>query len=180
MSTQAVLTYADLASFPDDGLRRELLQGELLVSPSPRVRHQRIVGRLHAQIAAHIDEHGGAEVLLAPMDVVLSNITVLEPDLLIVADRQSDIVTEMNIQGPPALVIEVLSDPRVDRIRKRDLYARYGVPEYWIVDPDADRVEIYRLEGDQFRKPEIIEPGEDLTTPVLHGLTIDLAKIFRR
>lgn len=180
MAEPASLTYADLASFPDDGLRRELLDGELLVSPAPRLRHQRIVGRLHFAIEAHLREHGGGQVYIAPADVVLSERTVLEPDLLFVSDQQLDILTEANVQGAPALVIEVLSDPRIDRVRKRDLYARYGVPEYWIVDPDADRVEVYRLQGDRYAKPEILEPGETLATPLVDGLAVDVAELLRR
>ena len=180
MPEQKLLTYADLASFPDDGLRRELLEGELLVSPAPRLRHQKTVGRLHGAIWVHLEQVGGAEVYLALTDVVLSDITVLEPDLLVVTDRQRAQLTEKNIQGPPALVIEVLSDPRIDRVRKRDLYAKYGVPEYWVVDPDAGQVEIYRLTDRTFAAPQVLKPGELLATPTLPGLSIDLATLFRR
>lgn len=180
MAEAAGLTYADLASFPDDGLRRELLEGELLVSPSPKVRHQEVVGRLYVVLANHLARRGGGRVYVAPLDVVLSDRTVLEPDVLFVSEEQLGILTEANVQGPPALVVEVLSDPRVDRVRKRDLYARYGVPEYWVVDPDADRVEVYRLAGERYAKPEILEPGETLTTAALPDLRIDVAELLRR
>lgn len=180
MSQGHAFTYADLASFPHDGLRREIIDGELIVSPSPKTRHQRVVGRLYLTIANHIAASGGGEVFVAPLDVVLTERNVIEPDLLFVADDQTEILTEPNVQGTPALAIEVLTDPRLDRVRKRDLYARFGVAEYWVVDPDADRVEIYRLLGDSYAKPEILEPGETLTYEGLPGLQIDLAALFAR
>lgn len=178
MADSGLLTYRDLQEFPDDGLRREIIDGELIVSASPFLRHQRLVGRLHLIFGNYLEEHGGGAVYFAPADVVLSDINVVEPDLLFVAEDQRDIETEANIQGVPALVVEVVSNARMDRIRKRDLYARFGVPEYWIVDPDADRVEIYRHDGTGYPKPEMLEPGETLTYERLPGLAIDLTRLF--
>ena len=180
MAEHGTLTYDDLASFPDDGLRREILGGELVVTPAPRLRHQDIVGRLHLDLGGLVKQHGGGRVYLAPTDVILSIRDVVEPDLVFVADRQIDILTEKNIQGVPALLIEVLSDARTDRVRKRDVYAAFGVPEYWIVDPDADRVEIYRLDGDRYGKPEILEAGDTLTFAALPGLAISVAELLAR
>lgn len=174
------LTYADLAAFPDDGLRRELIDGELIVSPSPLVRHQRLVGFLHLRLAGFVEANGGGEVFIAPMDVVLSDRNVVEPDLFFVPSSAANIVERANIQGVPSLTIEVLSNPRVDRVRKRDLYAAFGVAEYWIVDPDADRVEVYRTQGEGYGKPLILEPGESLTYDLLPGFTLDLSKLFDR
>lgn len=176
MPEGATLTYADLASFPDDGLRRELIDGELIVSPSPRTRHQQVLARLYLIVGNHIAASGGGEAFFAPLDVVFTDRNVVEPDLLFVADDQREILTETNVQGSPALVVEVVSDPRLERVRKRDLYARFGVPEYWVVAPDADRVEVYRLRGDAYAKPEILEPGETLTYDRLPGLRIDLRR----
>lgn len=183
MPEPAALTYDDLVSFPDDGLRRELLDGVLVVTASPVTRHQRIVGRLHYEFEAHLREHGGGEVFVAPLDVVLTPHDVVEPDVLFVAADQTRIATEKNIQGPPALVIEVVSDSRIDRVRKRDVYARERIAEYWIVDPDADRVEIYRPDGatsGRYGKPEILEPGDTLTYARLPGLAIDVAGLLAR
>ncbi|MGH2829186.1 MAG: Uma2 family endonuclease [Actinomycetota bacterium] len=184
MPEQTALTYANLAAFPDDGLRRELLDGELIVSPSPRTRHQEIVGRLHLVFGNHVAAHGGGRVFIAPLDVLLSDTNVVEPDLFFVADRDDGIVGELNVAGVPTLVIEVLSQPRIDRVRKRDVYARFGVPEYWIVDPDSDWVEIYRLVGaagaGRYAKPEIRQPDETLAYEGLPGLAIDLSALFAR
>ncbi|HEX9695935.1 MAG TPA: Uma2 family endonuclease [Actinomycetota bacterium] len=174
------LTYADLAAFPDDGLRRELIHGELIVTPSPLVRHQRLVGFLHLRLAGFVEQHGGGEVFLAPMDVLFSNDSVIEPDLFFIPSDSSEIITRANIQGVPALVIEVMSDARIDRIRKRDLYAEFGVPEYWIVDPEADRVEVYTMRDGGYGKPAIVEPGETLTCDAIGGFTLDVTTLFAR
>ena len=182
MPEGGLYTYADLETFPDDdNLRREIIDGELIVSASPILRHQRLTGRLFNALSNHVDRNGGGEVFVGPADVILSDINVVEPDVLFVADEQLEILTEKNIQGVPSLVIEVLSsNPRLDRVRKRDLYARFGVREYWIVDPESDRVEVYRLAGSTYGKPEILEPGETLMFERLPGLEIDLEKLFAR
>jgi Uma2 family endonuclease len=180
MAAGRALTYEDLASFPDDGLRRELLDGELIVTPAPRLRHQDIVLSLGMALRNYLSAHGGGRVFIAPADVILSEHDVVEPDVLFVADAQLSILTEANVQGVPALVIEVLSNPRIDRVRKRDAYARFGVPEYWIADPDADRVEVYRLAGDRYAKPEIFEPGDQLSYEGLPGLVVDVMALFAR
>ena len=178
MESAGTLTYEDLLAFPDDGLRRELIDGELIVSPSPKTRHQTISVRLTLAIGNHVAEHGRAKVFHAPLDTLFSERDVVEPDLLVVLDEQEEIITKNNIQGVPALLIEIVSDPRLDRVRKRDLYERVGVPQYWIVDPDADRVEVFRLTEGRYGKPEILEPGDDLTLDVLPGLRISVADLL--
>jgi Uma2 family endonuclease len=178
MAEGRVLTYQDLLAFPDDGLRRELINGELIVSAAPYLRHQRILGRLHLALGNHVAAHGGGVVYLAPSDVILSDINVVEPDLVFIADSQLDIQTEANIQGVPSLLIEVLSNARVDRVRKRDLYASFGVSEYWIADPESDRVEVYLYDGAGYAKPVILEAGDEITYEGLPGLRIAVADLF--
>ncbi len=178
MERAGTLTYEDLLAFPDDGLRRELIDGELIVSPSPKTRHQTISVRLTLALGNHIETHGGAKVFHAPLDTLFSERDVVEPDLLVVLDDQQEIITEPNIKGVPALLIEIVSDPRLDRVRKRDLYERVGVPEYWIVDPDADRVEVFRLGDLGYGKPVILEPGDELTFEPLQGLRILVADLL--
>lgn len=172
--------YADLATFPEDNLRREIIDGELIVTAAPYLRHQQVLLELAVLFSTHLKSYGGGRVFIAPADVVFSDVNVVEPDLLFVPDDRQGILTEKNIQGVPALVVEVVSDTRMDRVRKRDLYARFGVPDYWIVDPEADRVEVYRLTGDAYAKPEILEPGETLTYDGLPGFAIDLRQLFAR
>ena len=178
LRTTSPFTYEDLVHFPDDGQRYELVDGEVYVTPSPSTRHQDIVLRLARRIADHLDRHAGGRVYVSPLDVVLSSTDVVEPDVVFVAEAEAGKITRPNIQGAPTLAVEVLSDPRHDRVRKCRLYARFRVPEYWIVDPDGGGVEVHRLEGDDYGPPAVVEPGATLTTPLLPGLEIDVADLL--
>jgi Uma2 family endonuclease len=144
---RAVLTYRDYAALPDDGRRYELHEGELSVTPAPGTRHQRVIGAMYVLLRAHVEAHRLGEVFLSPVDCILSDITVLEPDLVYLDPTRAYLVSERAIEGPPTLVVEVLSPSTttIDRSRKRELYTRYGVPYYWIVDPVAGAIEAYGL-----------------------------------
>ncbi len=141
------LTYADFLLFPDDGMRHEIIDGVHYVTASPNPGHQDLVGRLYLAIG---DPPGDAAApgprFLSPLDVVMSNYDVVEPDLLFVAGDQQAILTEANVQGAPALLVEVLSRAPVVAMRasKRQLFDRVGVREYWMVDPKARRVAVFR------------------------------------
>ncbi|MEZ5288070.1 MAG: Uma2 family endonuclease [Vicinamibacterales bacterium] len=180
------LTYDDFVLFPDDGKRHEIIDGEHYVTPSPNVRHQRLVGRLLCAIERYLRANPCVgEVFSAPLDVVLSHFDVVEPDLLFVAGDQADILTEKNVQGPPALVIEVLSKGtrKRDAQTKRRLFERSGVREYWLVDPELDAVQVFRPtpEGRLARAAELTaEDGGVVTTPLLPGCQIDLRELFRK
>ena len=136
MVARTVLTYEGLQAAPNDGLRRELLGGDLYVSPAPSPMHQRAVRDILIALDAYAREHGG-EALDSPIDVVFSSIDAVQPDVVYFAADKLSIIGEKNVQGPPSLVVEVLSPSSsdVDPERKLATYARFGVPEYWIVDP---------------------------------------------
>jgi len=179
------LTYDDFLLFPDDGKRHELIDGEHYVTPSPNTRHQRISGRLHLLIGNWLDAHSAGQVFYAPFDVVFSNFDVVEPDLLYMSnERAADVLTEKHVAGVPEIVIEIGSPGtrRRDETLKRRLYARTGVSEYWIVDPTVDAIRIFRRIGDglSFDRPLELsaEAGDVLTTPLLPGLEIPLARVF--
>jgi len=171
-------TYEDYLDFPDDGKRYEIVDGEVFVTPAPNVRHQDIVGWLFVRLYQHVDLHGGGRVFVAPVDVVLSPTDVVEPDILFVADIDTPRITAANLQGPPTLAVEVVSDPRHDRVRKRRLYAQFGVAEYWLVDPDGERVEVYRLSGQEYPTPTLLEAGTVLTSELLPGLSIEVTALL--
>lgn len=139
----AALTYDDLQNIPEDGHRYELLDGTLLVTPSPNHAHQRCVLGLAVLLrdAAPPDQ----EVIIAPFDWLIGPRTSFEPDVLVA--RRAD-VGERNLPHPPLLAVEVLSPStrRIDLVLKRDAYAAAGVPSYWIVDPDVPSVTALRLE----------------------------------
>ena len=167
------LTYQDLQAFPEDTFRRELIDGELIVTAAPATRHQRVVVKLVVRLFAYCELHGG-EVLTAPYDVYFSDTNVVEPDVLFVRPENLGRFEKRFIRSAPDLVVEVSSPTtrRLDLIRKRELYERFQVPEYWFVDLDADRVEVYRLEGGGYRRPILLGRGDTLDTPQAPGFTL--------
>jgi Uma2 family endonuclease len=178
------LTYEDFLLFPDDGSRHELIDGEHYVTPSPTPRHQVLAGRLYFAIELFLRQHpGGGRVFFAPLDVVLTRWDVVEPDLLFIAGDQEQILTDKNVQGAPALVIEILSPGtrKVDEQIKRRLFEREGVREYWLIDPELNLVEVFRREADgsfpresQLRR----EAHHVLSTPLMAGLAIPLDELL--
>jgi len=183
----ARITYDDLvAMFPDeDDVRRELIDGELFVAPSPLVRHQRLVWRLTLSIGSHLEAHPEqGEAFGSPLDVVMTPYDVVEPDVLVVLGDQRDILTDKNVQGAPGLVVEILSPStrKRDLTAKRQLFAREGVREYWIVDPDRNNVAVYRRNADgSFPLAITLDAtdAETLTTPLLPGWELQLERWFR-
>lgn len=173
------LTYDDLASFPDDNLRRELIDGELVVTSSPGPPHQGVTGNLHVALWTYARAHGG-RAYTAPLDVHFASSTVLEPDVLYIRPERVHLIGRTYIAGPPDLVVEVSSPStrRLELVRKRDVYERFGVAEYWYVDRDADRVEVHRLDGDRYGAPLLLGLDEELTSPVLPGFALAVAEVF--
>lgn len=176
------LTYDDLLLFPDDGKRHELIDGDHYVSPSPNVRHQRVLLRLVMAIQPFVREHRLGEVFFAPLDIVLSIHDVVEPDLLFVSAERAAIVGKANLSGAPDLVVEVLSpsNRRYDEVLKRELYERAGIQEYWLLDPEADTVKVFRRDGERFGRPLLFSrhDGDVLATPLLPGLEIPLEVVL--
>ena len=177
------LTYEDYVLFPEDGQRHEIIDGEHYVSPAPSTKHQRTSMRLSSRLHVFAEEHRLGEVFPAPTDVLLSRYDIVQPDILFLSKERSEILTEKNIQGAPDLVVEILSDRtrRLDEGLKHGRYELFGVREYWIVDPMADQVHVYRAEGEGFKKTaELSAEAEDiLTTPLLPGFEIPLGDLFR-
>ena len=174
-------TVDDYMTAPEEK-RYQLLAGEMVLAPSPTSRHQRLLRRLSAALDRFVTENALGEVWFAPLDVVLSDYDVAQPDLLFVSNARAGIVTEANIQGAPDLVVEVLSpaSTQYDRGYKRTLYGRSGVLEYWIVDPESRTVEVY-VAGDRgLDHRATYSGGETLTSQLLTDLAIDLEAVFPR
>lgn len=182
--SQKKLTAAEFLSWPDDGRHQELIGGVHYVTPSPKFSHQEIVGRLHLAIGNFLAtrRHLG-RIILARFDVVLSDYDVVEPDLLFLAGDQQSILTEANVQGAPALVVEVLSPStrRRDEGIKRRLFDQKGVREYWLVDPKNCRVSICRRSEDG-SFPVVLTlsaaADEHLDTPLLPGFELSVSELF--
>jgi Uma2 family endonuclease len=164
--------------FPDDGLRHEIIDGKHYVTPSPNPRHQILLGRLHFEIERFLRAHAGTgRVFLAPLDVVFTKWDVVAPDLLFVAANQDRMVTDRNVQGAPALVVEIASPGTRTRDEqvKRQLFDRGGVREYWIVDPHFNTVRVFRRQADEsFQSVAELTSVDVLTTPLLAALEIPL------
>ena len=177
------LTDEDFLSFPDDGRRHELIGGDHCVTPSPSVSHQRASRNLLTALHQHCRESGHAEVFEAPLDVLLSMHDVVEPDLFVVLSEQQEILSENNVRGAPAIVIEILSPGTRarDETLKRDLYARAGVREYWMVDPDARAIRVCRWPAAGQPGPVTdlaAAAGDALTSPLLPGFALEVAGLF--
>lgn len=177
------LTYDDLVQFPDDGKRHELIDGEHYVTAAPNTRHQRVVTRLTGLLWSFAQSRRLGEVFVAPFDVVLSDTDVVEPDLLFVSPaRAAHTLTDANMRGAPDLVVEVGSPStrKVDETTKRRLYERYGVGEYWVVDPELDEIKVDRRADDRFERVALLsaEQGDVLTSPLFPGLELPLTDVF--
>ena len=178
------LTYRDFVHFPDDGRRHELIDGKHYVTPLPATRHFQLSIRLILALGNFLESHPLGELCGTRFDCVMSLFDVVEPDVAVILNDQRHILTEPNIQGAPALVVEIASPAtrRRDRRQKRDLYARAGVREYWIADPDLNSVTVFRRTP-QGRLPTAetlsAEDGDSLTTPLLPGFTLNLSHYFR-
>lgn len=174
------LSADDLTAVPDDRNRYEIVGGQLIVTPSPSTRHQHVLTQLATWLNLHLIQNQPGTVFVAPMDVRLSFYDVVQPDLLVVLDDRRDIIQEQAIVGAPNLVVEILSPSSriTDRVDKAALYASSGIEEYWIVDPGAETVTVYGLDGDHFSPSAELKRSEDLYSVVLSGLVLDLDLIF--
>ncbi len=178
------LTVDDFMLLPDDGKRHEIIDGVHYVTPSPVTRHQAILGRLHLSLGNFLAEHPQlGRVFFAPFDVIFTRWDVVEPDLMVIAGDQLDILTAKNVQGAPAIVVEILSPGtrKVDEQIKRRLFDRGGVREYWLIDPELDLVKVHRREEDGAfpRVAELTREADDvLTSPVLPGWSLALGRLL--
>ena len=169
---QRKLTYDDYARLPDDR-RWELFDGEAFMVPSPDVEHQRIVGRLHRQIAEYLERNGGGSVFMAPLDVVLAEENIYQPDLIFVADADESVIKDKHIRGVPTWVMEVISDPVRDLRDKREIYMRFEIREYWALDPEMRSVTVFRP-GTQ----PMTSSAAQLSPGVLPSLVVYLVDVF--
>lgn len=175
------LTYEDLRRMPDDGKRYELIDGEVYMTPSPNTKHQMIVGNLYAALRRFAAEQGLGKVFLSPFDVVFGERTAVQPDLLFIRKERLSILTDLNVQGAPDLVIEVLSPSTAafDRETKLQVYARAGVPELWYVDPREEIVEVLNLSADRrYTKTATLSGDAPVPSQALSGLRLTLSEVF--
>ncbi len=174
------LTYEDYAKTPE-GERWELIDGELIMPPSPKEAHQAVQVDLGLPMHLFARENDLGKIYLAPFDVVLSDTDTVQPDLLFVSKERLHIITADNVQGAPDLVVEIRSPStaRQDWTVNRELYARHGVKEYWLVDPEAATVAVLLLDGRELKVAGVYGEGDTLDSAVMSGFSIALAEVFR-
>ncbi len=182
MTTQSRtrLTYWDYMALPESDERYELIDGVLYLTPSPLSEHQLFLMVLIRVLDDFVRSNELGRVLVAPLDVVLSDEDVFQPDLLFISDERLDIITRRNVQGAPDLVVEVLSDATAmrDRTLKRERYAKYGVREYWMADIERRTIEVLALtDGELVLLGEYGE-GDMLSSPLLDGIILDISDAF--
>lgn len=174
------LTYEDYCAIPEDGKRHEIIAGDEYVSPSPGFLHQLICERLSRALAEYCESQKMGVVLTAPFDVAPSREDVMQPDVLYIARARMPEIRDTHLEGAPDLAIEIISPAtrRVDEVVKRQRYEKFGVQEYWLIDPENRSATIYRRAGECFAPAlEIAEAGA-LASPLLPGLSIALAPLF--
>jgi Uma2 family endonuclease len=178
---QGKWTYKDWLQLPDDGYLYEVIDGVLYMSPPPLIRHQRGIIRFADLFLAFLKLHPMGEVLIAPVGVRFPNQPVpLQPDIVFVKAERLGIIGENYIEGVPDLIVEILSPSNwlYDRREKMQVYQEAGVPEYWIVDPRAQTIEIYVLEQGVYQMVGQYGMGTAATSLVLPGFQVPVDVIF--
>jgi Uma2 family endonuclease len=158
----------------------ELVNGYIIKKRTPSPFHQQIVTELTSSINAYTKEKQLGDCYVSPIDVFFDKYNNTQPDVLFIKKDRLFIVTHDGIMGHPDLIVEVLSPStyRNDRTSKKDLYCQFGVPEYWIVDPKNQAIEVYSLENDDYTMSSFaIETGE-IESKVLEGFKMDIALVF--
>ncbi len=179
------LTYQEFREleFDDnDNFWYELINGELVKKQAPSIRHQRISREIDFCLTEYSKKTGAGEVLYAPVDVILDDGNAYHPDIFFIKKERYFILDEDEqiVRGAPDLVIEILSKSTAvyDRGEKKDIYEKYGVREYWIVDPEKKSIEVYSLKDERFRLTIYLEDSGILESPGLEGFEMDIAKVF--
>jgi Uma2 family endonuclease len=184
MSTKHLITVADLDNYPDDdGNRYELIEGELLVSRAPGIPHQLVLFRLQGKFFQYLEENPIGRMVPGP-GAVFSDFDAVIPDLVFVTnERWEQIVEGTRFVAAPDLVIEIVSPGRENRRRdvdlKRRLYGRYGVREYWIVDPEDQSVGVYELNGANLELVNVFKDDSKIHSAVLPHLSLTSSVIFK-
>ena len=172
-------TYGDYLLL-DDNVRCEITQGDLVMTPSPNLIHQRISRELEFALWQYIKNRELGEIYYAPVDVVFDNENILQPDIVVVLKDNEEILKEKAIVGTPDVIMEIISPTSItrDRNEKHKLYEKFRVPEYWLVDPRNKSIEVYTLENDEFQLFSFAAETGPIKSKVINGFEIDVAEIM--
>jgi Uma2 family endonuclease len=179
LTDKPIWTYTDYCVLPQDYHRHEIIEGDHIVTPSPTTRHQKVLAALQFLLDSHIRSRKLGTLLFAPMDVVLSETSVIQPDLLFVSTLREHIITDPYVDGPPDLVIEALSAPTaaMDRGGKMRLYAKYGIPHYWIVDPQGPTLETFELRQSEYQLQAKFDSTDTAVSSLFPCLLMPMAEL---
>jgi Uma2 family endonuclease len=175
------ITRHDYEDMPAGPPYYQVIEGDLVMSPSPNIYHQAIAGRIYSVLLQFLEKHPLGEVFVAPLDVFLSEINVYQPDVIFISNQRRSILTEHGLEGAPDLAVEVLSPgtAKVDKGSKRKVYARTGVKELWLVDVEAKLIHVYQLAKDAEMPTATHDEKAVFSTPLLPGLRLKAASIFK-
>ncbi|MGH2706214.1 MAG: Uma2 family endonuclease [Actinomycetota bacterium] len=181
MATESsrIHTYQDLLAMPETNRIVELIGGELIMTAAASYRHQKAAFKIARRLDDFCEAYGG-EMLDAPFAVYFSDTDVVEPDVIYVRPENLGRIEERRLVGPPDVAVEVSSPSmrQIDVSRKLRLYEANGVPEYWYVNLEADRVEVHRLGDQGYGLPALYGRGDVLESPLLPGLAIAVGEIL--
>lgn len=180
---ESLFTIKDIELMPDDGNRYEVIEGELYVSRAPGIPHQRVTANVVGMFWTYLSENPIGEILPTP-GLVFDRYNAVIPDLVFYThERAKQIIEEERLVAAPELAIEILShgyqNVSRDRVAKRNLYAKRGVTEYWIIDAYERAVEIYRLGKDSLDLVATLHDDDEVSTPLLPGLKFKASSLFR-
>jgi len=173
-------SYNDLIELPDDGNRYEIIDGELIMSPSPKIIHQAVSRNLEYELITFAKKNNSGYVYHAPCDVFFDDFNVLQPDIIFITSQNKNIITEANIKGVPDLVMEILSPSTgyYDLVSKKEKYEQYGIKEYWIVDPEKQWIEIYVLENNAYKMYNRQDKEGQIESLILKDFSVKFKNIF--
>ena len=183
MQTAAVVfTYDDYLAIPPDGKRYEIIQGELCMTPAPSTEHQEILLNLVDLLRSFVRAHSLGKVYCAPVDVVFSMTEVVQPDIIFISKDRAHIIAKKNVVAAPDLVVEILSEAteKTDRTAKRALYERFGVKEYWIVDPAKSRIEVFEYRDGKYASPALYDKSDTVRSLLLTGFAFAVDAVFEK
>jgi Uma2 family endonuclease len=179
-NNRVVLTYEDYLSLPNDRNRYEILEGELFMTPAPSLKHQEVSRNLEFLLFSHIKTNNLGKIFYAPVDVILDESTIVQPDLAFISAGRDEVYSRRGIEGAPDLIVEIVSPGtlKFDRVSKCQIYARYGVKWYWIVNPDDRTLDEYELRENCYNLSGSYSGDMTFNPRLFPGLQMDLSEIW--
>lgn len=175
-----VWTYQEYLELPEDGKRYEILKGRLEMTPAPSTKHQDVSRNLEIILWDYVRKHDLGKIYDAPVDVIFDQVNVVQPDLIYISKERQELIKDAGIFGSPDLIIEIQSPStlHVDAKRKKEIYERFGVREYWIVDPSEKKAEVFILKGGGYILEGIYTENDTIKCKTIKELSVSLVEVF--